>query len=159
MAASGIRRSARCAASGCSGPIELVRDAETREPLVPFNASGADAAPMAAVAAACKQAGLWPFMHFNRLHVAPPLVITEDELVRGLDIIDEALDVADGYVAVVAPTRDRTSAEARRLGDRPDARASSRSTMGGIRGTSVSRRLPDPLGKRSWMPDSPPIAS
>ena len=79
--------------------IELVKDAATREPLVPFNASGADAAPMAAVAAACKQAGLWPFIHFNRMHVAPPLVITEDELVRGLDIIDEALTVADGYVA------------------------------------------------------------
>ncbi len=78
--------------------IELVTDAATREPLVPFNASGADAAPMAAVAAACKQAGLWPFIHFNRMHVAPPLVITEDELVRGLDIIDEALTVADGYV-------------------------------------------------------------
>lgn len=78
--------------------IELVRDAVTREPLVPFNASGPDAAPMAAVATACKQAGLWPFIHFNRMHVAPPLVISEDELVRGLDIIDDALTVADGYV-------------------------------------------------------------
>lgn len=75
--------------------IELVRDRETREPFVPFNAAGPDAAPMGAVAAACKQAGLWPFVHFNRMHVAPPLVITEDELVRGLDIIDDALSVAD----------------------------------------------------------------
>jgi len=79
--------------------IELVRDRETREPLVPFNASGADAAPMTQLAAACKQAGLWPFVHFNRMHVAPPLVITEQELVRGLDIIDEALAVADGFAA------------------------------------------------------------
>ncbi|GAA1517577.1 taurine--2-oxoglutarate transaminase [Agromyces terreus] len=79
--------------------IELVKNAETREPLVPFNASGADAAPMGAVAAACKQAGLWPFVHFNRMHVAPPLVISEEDLVRGLDIIDEALTVADSYVA------------------------------------------------------------
>ncbi|MFE5672861.1 aspartate aminotransferase family protein [Agromyces sp. NPDC056523] len=79
--------------------IELVRDRETREPLVPFNASGADAAPMAKVAAACKQAGLWPFIHFNRMHVAPPLVITEEELIRGLDIIDEALDLADAELA------------------------------------------------------------
>ena len=79
--------------------IELVRDRETREPLVPFNASGADAAPMTKVAAACKQAGLWPFVHFNRMHVAPPLVITEEELVRGLDIIDAALDVADAELA------------------------------------------------------------
>lgn len=75
--------------------IELVRDRETREPLVPFNAAGPAAAPMAAFAAACKKAGLWPFTHFNRVHVAPPLVISEEDLVRGLDIIDEALSVAD----------------------------------------------------------------
>jgi len=75
--------------------IELVRDRETREPLVPFNAAGPAAAPMTAFAAACKRAGLWPFTHFNRVHVAPPLVITEEELVRGLDIIEEALTVAD----------------------------------------------------------------
>ena len=35
--------------------------------------------------------GVWPFTHFNRVHVAPPLVIAEDELVRGLDVIDRAL--------------------------------------------------------------------
>ncbi|WP_139418101.1 aspartate aminotransferase family protein [Agromyces laixinhei] len=85
--------------AGLFWAIELVRDPATREPLVPFNAGGADAAPMAAVASACKQAGLWPFIHFNRMHVAPPLVITEHELERGLDIIDEALSIADGHVA------------------------------------------------------------
>ncbi|WZH36800.1 MAG: aspartate aminotransferase family protein [Microbacterium enclense] len=79
--------------------IELVRDRETREPLVPFNAAGPAAAPMTAFAAACKKAGLWPFTHFNRVHVAPPLVITEEELVRGLHIIDEALTVADEAAA------------------------------------------------------------
>jgi len=77
--------------------IELVRDKETREPLVPFNASGADAAPMGAFAAAAKKAGVWPFTHFNRVHVAPPLIISEEELVRGLSGIDEALSVADEY--------------------------------------------------------------
>lgn len=78
--------------------IELVKNADTREPLVPYNASGTDAAPMGALASACKSAGLWPFTHFNRMHVAPPLVISEADLVRGLDIIDDALDVADQYV-------------------------------------------------------------
>ncbi|MGN8553434.1 UNVERIFIED_CONTAM: aspartate aminotransferase family protein [Microbacterium sp. SLM126] len=78
--------------------IELVADRETREPLVPFNASGADAAPVAAVAAACKRDGVWPFTHFNRVHIAPPLVIGEDELVRGLDVIDRALAHADEHV-------------------------------------------------------------
>ncbi|KXZ57615.1 Taurine--pyruvate aminotransferase [Microbacterium laevaniformans] len=79
--------------------IELVRDRQSREPLVPFNAAGADAAPMAAFAAACKKAGLWPFTHFNRVHVAPPLIISEDDLVRGLDVIDRALEVTDAEVA------------------------------------------------------------
>lgn len=79
--------------------IELVKNRETREPLVPFNAGGADAAPMTAFAAACKKDGLWPFTHFNRTHVAPPLVISEEELVRGLDILDRALDVADEHTA------------------------------------------------------------
>ncbi len=78
--------------------IELVKEPETREPLVPYNASGTDAAPMGALASACKSAGLWPFTHFNRMHVAPPLVISEADLVRGLDIIDDALAVSDQYV-------------------------------------------------------------
>jgi taurine--2-oxoglutarate transaminase len=77
--------------------LELVRNRETHEPLVPYNATGADAAPMNAFAAACKAEGVWPFTHFNRTHIAPPLVITEDELRRGLDVIDRALTVADGY--------------------------------------------------------------
>jgi len=77
--------------------IELVRDRATREPLVPFNAAGADAAPMGEVVAACKARGVWPFAHFNRIHVVPPLVITPPELEQGLAAIDDALDVADRY--------------------------------------------------------------
>lgn len=78
--------------------IELVRDRATREPLVSFNAVGDEAAPVAAVAAACKRAGLWPFTHFNRVHVAPPLVISAEDLRRGLDIIDDALSAADASI-------------------------------------------------------------
>lgn len=78
--------------------LELVKDRGTREPLVPFNAAGDAAAPMNAVIAACKDAGLWPFTHFNRLQIAPPLIVSEADLVRGLEIIDAALTVADSYV-------------------------------------------------------------
>ncbi|UNK48721.1 aspartate aminotransferase family protein [Lysobacter sp. S4-A87] len=82
---------------GAFWAIELVRDRATREPLVPFNAAGADNAPMAAFAAACRQRGLWPFVVGNRLHVAPPLIIDETTLREGLAIIDEALETADRY--------------------------------------------------------------
>ncbi|MFI5895755.1 aspartate aminotransferase family protein [Actinoplanes sp. NPDC051513] len=79
--------------------IELVRDRETREPLVPFNASGAAAGPMNEVAAACKERGLWPFTHFNRVHVVPPCTVSAEEVREGLSILDEALEVADKYYA------------------------------------------------------------
>jgi taurine---2-oxoglutarate transaminase len=78
--------------------IELVKNRETREPLVPYNAAGADAKPMVELANACKAAGLWPFTHFNRLHVVPPCNTPVDEVHQGLAIIDEALSVADAYV-------------------------------------------------------------
>jgi taurine--2-oxoglutarate transaminase len=77
--------------------LELVRDRQTREPLVPFNAAGADAKPMNDFAAACKQRGLWPFIHFNRTHVVPPCTTTADQVREGLAILDEALTVADGF--------------------------------------------------------------
>jgi taurine--2-oxoglutarate transaminase len=77
--------------------LELVRDRETREPLVPYNAAGPAAAPMNELAAACKQRGVWPFTHFNRVHVVPPCTITADEVAEGIAVLDEALTVADGY--------------------------------------------------------------
>jgi taurine--2-oxoglutarate transaminase len=79
--------------------LELVKDRETREPLVPYNAAGDAAAPMNEFAAACKAKGLWPFVHFNRTHVVPPCTTTPDEVREGLAILDEALDVADRYCA------------------------------------------------------------
>ncbi|MCB0951451.1 MAG: aspartate aminotransferase family protein [Microthrixaceae bacterium] len=83
---------------GCFFALELVRDPGTREPLVPFNASGADAAPMNEVLAAVRERGVWPFAQYNRIHIAPPLVIGEDELQRGLEGLDAALSVADSFV-------------------------------------------------------------
>ncbi len=82
---------------GCFFAIELVRDRSTREPLVPFNASGEAAAPMVEVMGAAKSGGVWPFAHFNRLHVAPPLIISEEDLREGLAAIDRALEQADRY--------------------------------------------------------------
>ncbi|MDU0313888.1 aspartate aminotransferase family protein [Phycicoccus sp. M110.8] len=82
---------------GAFWAVELVRDRATREPLVPFNAGGADAKPMNDFAAACKERGLWPFTHFNRTHVVPPCTTTADEVREGLAILDEALAVADRH--------------------------------------------------------------
>jgi len=82
---------------GAFWAVELVRDRATREPLVPFNATGPDAAPMGEFAAACKQRGLWPMIAGNRTHVVPPCTVSADEVAEGIAVLDEALDVADKY--------------------------------------------------------------
>lgn len=84
---------------GAMWAVELVRDRHTREPLVPFNAGGPAAAPMLEFATACKQRGLWPFVHFNRTHVLPPCTTSDDEIREGLGILHEALTVADRHTA------------------------------------------------------------
>ncbi len=77
--------------------IELVKNRETREPLVPFNAVGADAKPMTDLVVACKERNLWPFTHFNRMHVVPPCNTPVEDIKAGLAIIDEVLDIADKH--------------------------------------------------------------
>ncbi|MBH0779678.1 aspartate aminotransferase family protein [Nocardia bovistercoris] len=78
--------------------LELVRDPHTREPLIPFAATGALAEPMNEVTAAAKARGLWPFNAGNRFQIAPPLTTTAEEIRLGLDIVDEVLEVADRHV-------------------------------------------------------------
>ncbi|WP_232269518.1 aspartate aminotransferase family protein [Streptomyces gobiensis] len=77
--------------------LDLVRDRTTREPLVPYNATGDAFRPMADFAAACKQRGLWPFVNMNRTHVVPPCTISETEAKEGLAVLDEALTAADAH--------------------------------------------------------------
>ncbi|GAA2263725.1 aspartate aminotransferase family protein [Streptomyces amakusaensis] len=84
---------------GAFWALDLVRDPATREPLVPYNATGEANAPMAAFAAACKARGLWPFVNMNRTHVVPPCNISQAEAKEGLAVLDEALSVADGFLA------------------------------------------------------------
>jgi taurine--2-oxoglutarate transaminase len=81
---------------GALWTLELVRDRETREPLVPYAAVGASAAPIAALGAACLERGLIVFPFGNRLNVAPPLNLNDAEAADGLAILDEVLSIADG---------------------------------------------------------------
>jgi taurine---2-oxoglutarate transaminase len=75
--------------------LELVRDRDTREPLVPFNASGEAAAPVMKLAKAALERGLYLFVHWNVVVIAPPLPISREELDEGLAILDDVLALAD----------------------------------------------------------------
>jgi taurine---2-oxoglutarate transaminase len=82
---------------GCFWGIELVKGRETREPLVPFNATGEAFAPVSRLAKAALDRGLYLMTHWNVVMVCPPLTITRDELEEGVSILDEALAIADEY--------------------------------------------------------------
>ncbi len=77
--------------------LDLVRNRDTREPLVPFNAKGLEAEPMRKFTQTCLENGLWPFVHFNRVHITPPLTSSVEELLEGIQVIDKALSVLKPY--------------------------------------------------------------
>jgi taurine---2-oxoglutarate transaminase len=82
---------------GCFWALELVRNRDTREPLVPFNASGEATEPMNRLMKAALERGLYLMTHWNVVMVCPPLTITREELEEGVAILDEALAIADEY--------------------------------------------------------------
>jgi taurine--2-oxoglutarate transaminase len=84
---------------GCFWGLELVKDRTTREPLVPFNGAGDDARPVTAMAKRALDRGLYLMTHWNVCMICPPLTITRDELEEGISILDDALSVADEFVA------------------------------------------------------------
>ena len=42
--------------------------------------------------------GVFLYTHFNVLLIIPPLIITDEELTKGLGIIDQALNIADSEI-------------------------------------------------------------
>jgi taurine---2-oxoglutarate transaminase len=80
---------------GLFGIIELIRDANTREPMAPFNGSSPE---MAALDARFKADGLYTMQHWDGFFTNPPLCITEEQLGEAFAIIDAALEVTDAAV-------------------------------------------------------------
>ena len=77
---------------GLFSVIELVRDKATKEPLAPFNGTSPE---IGLLNSYLKSQHLYAFVRFNMLWVCPPLIITQDELQQGLDIIEQALRIVD----------------------------------------------------------------
>jgi len=78
--------------------FELVRSRQTKEPLAPFNATGAQMGAMSEVNKFFREHGLYTFVRWNNFFVNPPLCISKDELLEGIDIIDRALEISDDFV-------------------------------------------------------------
>jgi taurine--2-oxoglutarate transaminase len=80
---------------GLFGIVELVRNQKTYEPMAPYNGASDE---MAALGRFFREKGLYTFVRWNTFFTNPPLVVTEAQLMEGLDVIDEALAITDRAV-------------------------------------------------------------
>ncbi len=77
---------------GLFSVIELVKDKSTKEPLAPFNGTSQE---MGLLTGYLKSQHVYAFARFNMLWVCPPLIVSEDELRQGLDVIEQGLRLVD----------------------------------------------------------------
>jgi len=83
--------------TGLLGCLELVRNRGTKEPRAPFNAGPEEMTVMNQVAARLKQLGMYTFVRWNYVFIAPPLCITREQIDEGLAMISDALTIADAH--------------------------------------------------------------
>jgi taurine--2-oxoglutarate transaminase len=81
--------------TGLLGCIELVKNRKTKEPMAPFNAKPDEMGVMNKVAAKIKELGMYTFVRWSYIFIAPPLCITKEQVDEGLAIISEAISLAD----------------------------------------------------------------
>jgi taurine--2-oxoglutarate transaminase len=84
--------------TGLLGCIEVVKNRKTKEPMAPFNARPEEMTVMNKVAAKIRELGMYTFVRWSYVFVAPPLVVTREQIDEGLAIISEALKIADDHV-------------------------------------------------------------
>src|ERR1041384_1261830 len=80
---------------GLFGILELVKDRKTKEPMAPWNGSSPE---MNALKKYCLDNGLFLYTHWHTALIIPPLIITEEQLKEGFDILDKALEITDKAV-------------------------------------------------------------
>lgn len=84
---------------GLLGCIELVKNRTTKEPMAPFNAKPDEMVVMNKVAAKIKELGMYTFVRWGFIFIAPPMIVTKEQVDEGLAIISEAIKIADASLA------------------------------------------------------------
>lgn len=78
---------------GLFAGVELVKDRTTREPLVPWGQDPAGV--MGSIVKELKSRGFVTYSHENVIIVAPPLIITEEQIDEELAKLDDVLSIVD----------------------------------------------------------------
>ncbi|MEW6376764.1 MAG: aminotransferase class III-fold pyridoxal phosphate-dependent enzyme [Thermodesulfobacteriota bacterium] len=86
---------------GLFAAIEFVKDRKTREPIVPWTVENYEKKNplMASVLAQLKTDGVTGYSRWNILFIAPPLCITEEQLMEGLSKIDRAVNIVNEAIS------------------------------------------------------------
>lgn len=80
---------------GLLGCFELVKNKNSKEPLVAYNAK--DVTISTKIAAKFKELGLHSFVRWNYIFVGPPLTISKQELDIAIAVLDKVFTFADQY--------------------------------------------------------------
>ena len=81
---------------GLFSAVELVKDKETREPLVPYGKDPEGI--MGRLIGELKKRGFMTYSHENMIIIAPPLIITAEQIKEELKKLDEVLYIADEII-------------------------------------------------------------
>lgn len=81
---------------GLFSAVELVKDKETREPLVPYGKDPEGI--MGRLIGELKKRGFMTYSHENMIIIAPPLIITAEQVREELKKLDEVLYIADEII-------------------------------------------------------------
>jgi len=77
---------------GLFGILELVKDRKSKEPMAPWNSTSP---AMTTFRRYCLDHGLFLYTHWHTVLIIPPLIITEEQLSEGFEILDKALAITD----------------------------------------------------------------
>jgi taurine--2-oxoglutarate transaminase len=80
---------------GLLGCLDILKNKKTGELIAPYNGSGDDLKITNQIGAKIRELGLYTFVRWGYIFIAPPLCITKDQIDEGLAIIGEALKISD----------------------------------------------------------------
>ena len=83
--------------TGLLGCIELVKNRDTKEPVCPWNAKPEEMECSNRMATKVRELGMFTFVRWNWIFIAPPLCITKAEIDEGMEILSQVIAIADEY--------------------------------------------------------------
>lgn len=86
--------------TGLLGCLDILKNKTTGELIAPYNAAGEDLKVSNLIAVKLRELGMYTFVRWGYIFIAPPLCINEKEIDEGLAILSEALKISDEHLVL-----------------------------------------------------------